>query len=82
MDHKAWCNCSHCTEGRKLQRSLRGNRKLPGFVMHQFIQKKMSEEQAMLDAGMILMECPHCKHTSYMKIQPVMKCTLCCQSIS
>jgi hypothetical protein len=82
MDHKAWCTCTHCQEARNLQKSLRGNRKLPRFVMEQYRQKMLVEEQNQLDLGNILMECPKCKHTSFMKIQPVMKCTLCCNTIS
>ena len=82
MDHKAWCTCKHCEEARKLQRTLRGDRKLPRFVMEQYRQKKLAEEEQMLLLGNILMECPHCKHTSYMKIQPVMRCTLCYGTIS
>lgn len=82
MDHKAWCTCKHCEEGRNIQRLLRGNRKVPNFIKHQYMQKKMTEETQMLDAGNILLECPYCKHTSYMKIQPIMKCTLCCSLIT
>jgi hypothetical protein len=81
MDHKAWCSCKRCQEARDIERAGKPKRVLPQGILLGFQEKKAKEENEMLIKGMILMSCPSCKHTTYMKIGPVMKCGCCMYEI-
>jgi Zn finger protein HypA/HybF involved in hydrogenase expression len=52
-------------------------RRVPRAVLEEYKEKKAREEFNEQLAGYMEIECPHCHHSSKMKIGPIMFCPKC-----
>lgn len=72
------CQCETCTIAR--QREKKDKHRPPRHVMNEWMEKKMKEEEAEMWAGIMVIQCPYCRHYSKVKVKMTNQCPKCLTS--